>query len=1230
MSSQYVNLPGYGNYQWKAPVATAAALPTVNNLVGDARIAKDTSVIYVWDGSFWVANAGTAGVSSLNGLTGALTLAAGANITITPSGGNTLTIAATSSGSGTVTSVALADASTSPIYSVSGSPVTTAGTLSLTLATQTANKVFAGPTTGSPAQPTFRSLVSADIPALSYVTSVALADSTGLFNITGSPVTSSGTLTLSSFQSQAQHAFFAGPSGASGAPTFRAIVASDVPTLNQNTTGTASNITAVTNSTLTTLSSLSLPFTQVSGQATLSQIQNIANNTVLGNVSGISAAPAALTPTQLTTLINSFTSSLSGAAPASGGGTTNFLRADGTWASPGTGSGTVTSVALSDGSSSPIYSISGSPVTTSGTLTFTLATQSANTVFAGPTTGSAAQPTFRSLVSADIPNNAANTSGTAANITASSNTSLTTLSNLVSVGAITTGTWNATTIAIAHGGTGQTSASAAFNALSPITTAGDLILGNGSNSATRLAIGANTFVLTSNGTTASWAAPAAGSGTVTSVDMSVPAFLSVSGNPITTSGTLAVTLSGAALPIANGGTAKTSVTTVPIGTSWAGWDANSNLSANNFIAGFGGVTFGTPSTNRTLVVSDVELFYITNGGNSGCTVTMPVVSTLVTGQSWILTNGAGATVTILSSGGNTIQAMAPSTVMVITCISVTGTTASSWSYTYNPLIGSSVGVTSVALSDGSSSPIYTITGSPVTTTGTLTFSLATQTANKVFAGPTSGGAAQPSFRALVSADIPNNAANTSGSAASLSATLVVGSGGTGVTSVTIAPTATAFAGWDANKNLSANAFIPGFTTAATANSTLTMTITSTQQQYFTGTTAGQVVKLPTTSVVAGMSYTIVNNSNQTIAVQSSGANAIQTMAAATQLVVTAIVATPTTAANWNVAYGPTVGGTVTSVALTVPSFLSVSGSPVTSTGTLAISLSGTALPIANGGTGQTTASAAFNALSPITSTGDLILGNGSNSATRLAIGANNTVLKSNGTTASWGTVPTPTYTAPTIQRFLSGSGTYTTPAGVLYIRVKAIGGGGAGAAAGFSSPGAGGNGVDTTFGTSLITAGGGTGGSGTSAARGGAGGSATIASSGTVLKVLEATGSYGNGAGALGTTASSSFTFVGGMGGNGYLGGNGSGGASGTASAASANSGAGGGGGGMAGDLSSTYSGGEGGGSGGYCEAIITSPSSTYAYAVGSGGAQNSGANGTGTNGGNGGSGIIIVEEFYQ
>jgi hypothetical protein len=85
-------------------------------------------------------------------------------------------------------------------------------------------------------------------------------------------------------------------------------------------------------------------------------------------------------------------------------------------------------------------------------------------------------------------------------------------SSLTAVGTIATGVWNGTAIAIANGGTGQTTKSAAFNALSPITTTGDLIIGNGTNSATNLAIGTNGYVLTSNGTTATWAASGGGGG----------------------------------------------------------------------------------------------------------------------------------------------------------------------------------------------------------------------------------------------------------------------------------------------------------------------------------------------------------------------------------------------------------------------------------------------------------------------------------------------------------------------------------------------------------------------------------------------------------------------------------------------------------------------------------------------------------------------------------------------
>lgn len=71
-----------------------------------------------------------------------------------------------------------------------------------------------------------------------------------------------------------------------------------------------------------------------------------------------------------------------------------------TFAEFGAATGTVTSVALTVPAE---FSVSGSPVTSSGTLAVTKANESANTVWAGPTSGSAAQPTFRALVSADLP-----------------------------------------------------------------------------------------------------------------------------------------------------------------------------------------------------------------------------------------------------------------------------------------------------------------------------------------------------------------------------------------------------------------------------------------------------------------------------------------------------------------------------------------------------------------------------------------------------------------------------------------------------------------------------------------------------------------------------------------------------------------------------------------------------------------------------------------------------------
>lgn len=70
------------------------------------------------------------------------------------------------------------------------------------------------------------------------------------------------------------------------------------------------------------------------GAVTLAKQANIATARIMGRVTAGTGVQEALTGTQATTLLDVFTTSLKGLAPASGGGTSNYLRADGTWAAP--------------------------------------------------------------------------------------------------------------------------------------------------------------------------------------------------------------------------------------------------------------------------------------------------------------------------------------------------------------------------------------------------------------------------------------------------------------------------------------------------------------------------------------------------------------------------------------------------------------------------------------------------------------------------------------------------------------------------------------------------------------------------------------------------------------------------------------------------------------------------------------------------------------------------------
>lgn len=135
-------------------------------------------------------------------------------------------------GNGSVTAVGLS--LPTDVFNVTGSPITTAGTLTGAFVAQAPNLVFAGPTVGpEDAAPTFRYLVAADIPTgLPYVTSVGFAATPTLFTVSGQPITTSGTIMLGVADQQPNYVFAGPPTGTSaGAPTFRQLVTADFPTL---------------------------------------------------------------------------------------------------------------------------------------------------------------------------------------------------------------------------------------------------------------------------------------------------------------------------------------------------------------------------------------------------------------------------------------------------------------------------------------------------------------------------------------------------------------------------------------------------------------------------------------------------------------------------------------------------------------------------------------------------------------------------------------------------------------------------------------------------------------------------------------------------------------------------------------------------------------------------------------------------------------------------------------
>jgi hypothetical protein len=156
--------------------------------------------------------------------------------------------------------------------------------------------------------------------ALSVISPLVYDATTGVFSITASGNSSSGYLTssdwntfnnkLGAFGAQIQNQVYASPDGTTGSPSFRSLVANDIPVLNQNTTGTAANITATINNSLQSLTALNTIGTINTGIWHGSNISPQYGGTGINNGSKTISLGGNLTTANTLTFVGNYTSTL--------------------------------------------------------------------------------------------------------------------------------------------------------------------------------------------------------------------------------------------------------------------------------------------------------------------------------------------------------------------------------------------------------------------------------------------------------------------------------------------------------------------------------------------------------------------------------------------------------------------------------------------------------------------------------------------------------------------------------------------------------------------------------------------------------------------------------------------------------------------------------------------------------------------------------------------------------
>ncbi len=201
-------------------------------------------------------------------------------------------------------------------------------------------------------------------------------------------------------------------------------------------------------------------------------------------------------------------------------------------------------------------------------------------------------------------------------------------------------------------------------------------------------------------------------------------------------------------------------------------------------------------------------------------------------------------------------------------------------------------------------------------------------------------------------------------------------------------TASFLAQWDANKNLQANNFIEGYNSTVTSGGTTTLTAASGVDQIFTGTSA-QTIVMPNTSTLAiNFKFSVINQSTQPLTVNASDGSLIVSAPANNITTFRCNSTSITSNAAWSYWTDSSSGGSVTSVGLTVPasSIFGVTNSPITSSGNLGLTVTGT-----SGGIPYFSSTSALQT-SGVLASNSVVIGGGAGAAPTTITAVNSAIL----------------------------------------------------------------------------------------------------------------------------------------------------------------------------------------------------------------------------------------------